>query len=405
MSTRTVLSTLLLVSLAGCGAQDGAVAVPLSTADVTTAGPLGFMPQTPAAPGGSGTLDATFGDAGKRSLEADVAAPWAAAIDEKGRIVLAGSEAGQAVVKRLEASGVTDTSFGDAGTVRIGDGAARSVALAGDAILVAGTAGNGDGFVARLDLSGARDPSFAGVTSPGVRFERVLALPDGSLIAAGESGGDIAIERIDAAGAPLGRATADLGGDDVLRALVRLPDGRLLAGGSAGNDFAVARLTADGKLDSSFGTGGVSASFPGRAESVAALADGRFVAAGSDFLVARYSADGRLDPTFGGTGVVRGSGWLGVAHDVFPLADGGLTVLGSGDPGDYGPDSDLVLTRLLPDGSIDYGFAGGSLSVDFEHRRETASQLVSTGDGRALLLGLSEHEDSAPRIALARCWL
>ena len=84
--------------------------------------------------------------------------------------------------------------------------------------------------------------------------------------------------------------------------------------GTHPGDFALARYLPDGRLDPTFGVGGkVSIDFGGCEEAYALVLqpDGKLVAAGistgisvDDFALARYLPDGRLDPTFGVGGIV-----------------------------------------------------------------------------------------------------
>lgn len=101
--------------------------------------------------------------------------------------------------------------------------------------------------------------------------------------------------------------------------LIVRPNGGAIAAGvarSGGHDvFALARYTPSGALDSSFGEGGVALAAVGTAYAslggIAAGPDGTIVAAGQAvdaegtprMAVARFEADGDLDPTFGTGGV------------------------------------------------------------------------------------------------------
>jgi uncharacterized delta-60 repeat protein len=127
-----------------------------------------------------------------------------------------------------------------------------------------------------------------------------------------------------------GLVTTDVGEGYTINALVLQPDGRLVAGGGsrAGGDtldqpvyvqFALTRYEADGRLDPTFGTGGLvttdlggsAAGFGPGLEALVLQPDGRLVAGGfapgypaNNFTLVRYEADGRLDPTFGTGGLV-----------------------------------------------------------------------------------------------------
>src|SRR5581483_4459314 len=183
-------------------------------------------------------------------------------------------------------SGTLDPSFGGTGivTVPVGhlDDFAFALALQPDGRIVAAgsSAASDDDFLAlRLRADGTLDPSFA---AGGVR-------------------------------------TFDLaGGFERARAVALDGDGRIVLAGfsrvTSGEDFAVARLLADGTPDATFGTGGVVITsigpFDDRAAGVVVQPDGRIIAAGytkstanRDVALVRYESDGRLDATFGAGGI------------------------------------------------------------------------------------------------------
>jgi uncharacterized delta-60 repeat protein len=112
--------------------------------------------------------------------------------------------------------------------------------------------------------------------------------------------------------------------DESASAVAVQPDGKIVVAGRSDNggkravrsgapldDFALVRYEADGRLDRSFGRGGivVSSLADGEliAEDVALQPNGAIVAVGGgsgSFVVARYRADGHLDGTFGDFGQV-----------------------------------------------------------------------------------------------------
>jgi uncharacterized delta-60 repeat protein len=126
-----------------------------------------------------GTLDAAYGDAGTVLLPAFQ--PHAVAIDSEGRALVGGETFDPqafiytSTVIRLDASGVPDPEFGDAGTVTIDWGDAQlsgyvsdiKVGSAGDVAVGGGYevygAGLGSDFaIARLTADGSFDTGFAG---------------------------------------------------------------------------------------------------------------------------------------------------------------------------------------------------------------------------------------------------
>jgi uncharacterized delta-60 repeat protein len=255
-----------------------------------------------------------------------------------------------------------------------------------------------------------------------------------------------------------GRVTTDFFGNAAgARALVRQPDGKLVAAGwscqdasCAVNGFALARYLPEGRLDASFGVGGlVTTTFGGvgnldeGARALVLQPDGKLVAGGgfSSFRLARYLPDGRLDPTFGTGGtvttdagsifdtlralVLQPDGKLVAAGDAcfhFCLArlarylpDGrldptfgteGLVTVSGGFAHALvlQPDGKLVtagsgLTRCLPDGRLDPTFGdGGRVTTDF-----LALALVLQPDGTLVAAGgSSPFGDETSDFALAR---
>jgi uncharacterized delta-60 repeat protein len=107
---------------------------------------------------------------------------------------------------------------------------------------------------------------------------------------------------------------------DLLFALVLQPDGKLVAAGSSLDfstfDFALVRYNSDGSLDPTFGNGDgiVTTSInigPDQANALVLQPDGKLVAVGSssngigsDLALVRYRSDGRLDTSFGNGGII-----------------------------------------------------------------------------------------------------
>lgn len=181
----------------------------------------------------SGQLDPGFGTGGKvttavaKGSTSDTV--YALALHE-GRIFAAGGET-DFMLAKYTAAGALDTTFGAGGTLaglfRSTVGAARGLAVTRvdgqDRLLLAGNANN-DTAAARLNLSGALDPTF------GEGGRRVIAV-----------------------------SARDW---DEASALAVQADGNVVLGGWANDatttgNFTVLRLTAAGQPDASFGQGGV----------------------------------------------------------------------------------------------------------------------------------------------------
>lgn len=378
--------------------------------------------------GNAGSLDETFGENGRRTVAAGDQDVWDLAVQEDGRIVVAGTEVrdGRAgvTVFRLLADGSLDASFGDAGTTffHVGTGAAGAAAVEigeGGRIVVAGSAA-GSLLAARLDANGALDSSFStdGIAvleaTTGLDAAHALVLePNGAVSLGGECGGDLCVARFDAAGNADGSFgggdgwnALDLGGSDAALDVVRQDDGKLVVAGrgAALSRYAVARFLPNGTIDATFAHGGSTLTDAvGEAHALALQADGRIVVTGADFLVYRFDTTGAIDGSFGDSGVATAA-YLGRAHDVTVQDDGRIVVFGYGDPGDSEPHTDFVAVRLLADGVQDSSFAGGRVTVDFGTSMDTGLVVERLPDGRAILLGTTASETGS-QVAIARLWL
>src|SRR5262245_58252437 len=157
-----------------------------------------------------------------------------------------------------------------------------------------------------------------------------------------------------------------------------------------GEDFVVARYNTDGTLDSTFGRGGkVRTDFPGLAAVPSAVViqpDGKIVVAGGafplftfagNFEIVRYTPDGRLDRSFGNGGIVTTVFEAGSYAFALALqSDGKIVAAGTvfvdfniGDQSD----TDFALARYNSNGSLDTTFGnGGLVSTDFIGKEDDA---------------------------------
>jgi uncharacterized delta-60 repeat protein len=207
-------------------------------------------------------------------------------------IILASAVTGlltsSATAAPVGAPGSLDHTFHGTGRVEIKTARrANAVAHQGPKIVLAGSVdrASSDILVIRLDANGKVDRTFGG--------------------------GD-------------GRFTKDVfGDDDVAAAVAVLRDGRLLVAGFSydpgipGAEFIVLRLTPNGRLDRTFGVGGlVTTTFPGISSygnAITVRSDGKFVVCGTSvdamnvrsFALARYRPGGGLDGTFGTGGRIE----------------------------------------------------------------------------------------------------
>lgn len=301
-----------------------------------------------------GELDSSFGSGGVVTTEigqsADVAR--AIAVDEMGRIVVAGSANSASTgldfaVVRYLADGELDSSFGSRGKtlVSFGDDAdtAYSLLLQSDGkIVVGGESSRGssqsgvDFALLRLDADGKPDESFgdAGLVTSSIAKlsarDSIYALAlqtiagEERIVAAGGEG-DFMLARFRADGAldqtfgEQGKVTGLFGSTiGAARALVITPAGEIVVAGHAHHDFALAKLDESGVLDGGFGSEGkvltaVSEDNWDEAQGLALEADGKLLVAGWTYegnsssgntALLRYDADGALDPSFGEAGIV-----------------------------------------------------------------------------------------------------
>jgi uncharacterized delta-60 repeat protein len=209
--------------------------------------------------------------------------------------------------------------------------------------------------------------------------------------------------------------------DDYAFAVKAQPDGRIIVAGQSGIypklHSALVRYTRNGRLDSTFGSGGkVVATFDSNGDDLSAIVlqtDGKIVAAGSihgtAFLLARFNADGSLDQTFGDNGSVVttfGDPTSG-AGDVVLQPDGKIIVVGVTGAGPYSELNNFALARYNSDGSLDqsFGTTGGKVITHFPGVFNTGSNATSAvlqSDGKLVVGGIYKNEGTPHQFALAR---
>jgi uncharacterized delta-60 repeat protein len=361
----------------------------------------------------SGALDPSFGEGGFAAIPWTDAQAEAVTIQSDGKILVGGAtgfEHPRAVLARLDPSGALDQSFrgpnSPPGKASVGTGEdVLAIAMQGRRILVGGE----NGYLARLRPDGSRDTSFAGghgykillppnpagatrvVRNAGVTS--ILSSKVGGIFAAGYSDGDFFLARLTASG----RLDSSFAGRGIVRTnaaarkrcacsvgqgLARDPEGRLLVSGfvtaSSRPAFrpnvavrpvavALVRYLPSGRLDRTFGQGGVTRTLVKGYEpfgrSVAVQRNGMPVVAAtlttgpnepSRLTLIRFRTDGSLDRTFFDHGIFSTpaglAGERATAWD--PLIDsaGRLVVAGTNVAVDAGGTRtpELVLARILP---------------------------------------------------------
>jgi uncharacterized delta-60 repeat protein len=174
-------------------------------------------------------------------------------------------------------------------------------------------------------------------------------------------------------------------------------DNRIVVGGMAGINsvFTLDRLLPDGSWDGRFGQHGhVTTRFPVevRLEDVTVQPDGKLVAGGEvvagaadAFVFARYQANGRLDPSFGRGGLRM----IRLVPDEHHLAE--MTVQPDGKIVATGYLSQnptlLGMVRLQEDRSLDATFGDGGVVIMTEIENFTTVSVALQPDGRILSSG------------------
>ncbi len=384
--------------------------------------------------GPNGGLDRSFGD---RGFLVDRRMPplRAVAIQPDGRI-LGGAPPGFQLSRYL-ADGRVDLSFGGgsvAGTLdpndsRFGEGPQAILTQPDGTIVVGGSRllskyTTPQAIVQRYDSSGNFLETVGlvpqGGTEPPISESRLKGLvpgANGSLIMAGSAfgaskGGVLLARLMPGSGASY---DSSFGGGEGLIRPSSLPENgvantiaqdadRLIIAGGANYTLLLARFDQEGKLDPSFGNGGVvsppiegTSGGPGgsTANAVAVQGDGKIVVAGmtskwgdwmrnsktidgyscgdicEEPLIARFTPDGQLDSSFGQGGVIRLTGSAatlgervpGHADTVAVLPGGKILVKGVtrilGLPGLEVP----FLARLNADGTFDSRFVGMGMTI------------------------------------------
>lgn len=388
----------------------------------------------------NGSLDTSFGSAGRRTISFDTGSEyaWSVAVQPDGKIVAAGysdNAEGDFAVARLTSNGSLDPTFSSDGkdVTDIGRSAdelvdgSQSVAVQPDGkIVVLGSAYTGpvtgqDFAVARYLSDGALDPTF-GVNGRvtldfGSQFDAgwgVAVAPNGKIVLVGYSavstGQDFAIAVLnpdgspDAGFGPGGRRLVNVLEYDRGRGVAVWNNKIILTGSSIDTsadsytswDLAVLRLNFDGTPDTSFnGTGRTVLDFGGTYDAgwgVVVQPDGKIAVAGStgsDFLVVRLNPNGSLDPTFNGTGKTTID--FGSGDTAYSIALAGAKLVVAGQTWQAGTGQDFAVTRINGDGTLDTTFGiGGRATVDFGSTDDFGLSVAVQGD-KIVVAGRSQQ--------------
>jgi len=412
-----------------------------------------------------GDLDPTFGVGGKVMTDFNHSTDWAnaVAIQPDGKFVVVGTTYKQNdfsdedfAVARYNTDGTLDSSFGSGGKVHtdfLGLAAVpSSVLLQPDAkILVVGGAYPLFTFLGNIEMvrynsNGNLDRSFGDngivttVLDAGSYANAVVQQSDGKIIVAGtlfvdvvigdQSDTDFVLVRynrngsLDTTFGNGGVVSTDFFGkeDDAFSVLLQ-PDGKIVAVGSANDpasyyDFAAVRYLNNGTIDETFGNSGTVTTDFGdqnfdRARSAVLLPNGKIIAAGfaisqgggvQNFAVARYTKDGVLDNGFSNDGKqqITFDNCCQSANQVLLQPDGKIITVGYANTEDS--DSDFLLARLNPNGSLDSTFGvAGKVRTSFGDLNGGANGAALQQDGKIVAVGFqATFSNHWSEFALAR---
>lgn len=201
-----------------------------------------------------------------------------------------------------------------------------------------------------------------------------------------------------------GLVETDLGGELQVRDVAVDHQHRILVAGYLGfpytpatDEAVVLRYLGDGRLDPSFGIGGVARAGRGGAQALAIDRSDRVVIVGGTSLgpfenpwrVARLTESGQIDPSFGGgDGEVSAQLYseYNVAEDVTIDRDGRIVFAACGENAETPPV--FAVGRLRADGSLDESFgAGGVVKVGFGDLVPCAHAVALDYRGRIFVAG------------------
>ncbi len=378
---------------------------------------------------GHGKVVSSFGGAGVVS---------GMSVTTGGKIVAAGTADGKFALARYNANGTLDASFGDGGR-RVTAFSPKALAGgmsvgANGGIVIGGSRISGsesDFAIARYTSDGNLDATFHGTgrlvqNFHGVASSQSVALQkNGKVVVAGTAGeaGTIKLVLVrynrngslDTTFGHLGKVSTGFGFFDErnVRMLV-LGNGEMLVGTWLDQpqtidnplvaEVGLAKYRADGTLDTTFGrggkliidAGGLSSAF----ERMAVDAQGKIVVTAENFnggwVVLRRNANGTPDNSFGTKGrVVTLSG--SVPSGLAITSGGKIIVGGEGTGTDNNP---FRMVRYNHDGSVDNTFHPANATADKAFNKDfVPSNLVIGSDGKILVVG---DRLTNPKSVLAR---
>ncbi|MEH2224731.1 DUF4347 domain-containing protein, partial [Nostoc sp.] len=361
-------------------------------------------------------LDDSFDSDGKVTTDigtntTDIA--YSIALQDDGKILVAGVSNSNFAVVRYNSNGSLDTSFGTAGKVTTNLGStdiAYSIALQDDGkILVAGVSSS-NFAVLRYNSDGSLDNSFGNagkvinnLGSSDIAYSVALQ-DDGKILLAGVSNSNFAVLRYNSNGSldtnfgTAGKVITNLGSTDIARSIALQDDGKILVAGVSNNNFAVVRYNSNGSLDTSFGTAGTVINNLGSTDiayNIALQDDGKILLVGvsnNNFAVVRYDSNGSLDTSFGTAGkVITNLGGTDIAYSVSVQANGKIIVAGSSK-------NNFAVLRYNSNGSLDTSFGtAGIITTDIGTNTIDNAYALTQHDGTIIVAGVSANNFAVAR--------
>lgn len=366
-----------------------------------------------------------FGPDGSGTVELRFEALFynAVAVQPDGKIVVVGSGPNGRFgwLGRLDPDGRLDPVFGIQGQIIDSNTSFNDVAIQPDYKIVAVGSTNNDFAVARFLPNGVPDTDFnrsglaildfdGGFDSVGA----VVIQSDGKIVVGGDArncgpincfDADFGLARFNPNGTPDRSFDGDakhafgLGADfEGVNTLVLEPDGRIVAIGDTDRDdgarIAMARFLPDGRFDNTLdGDGKFISNFTFEGDNEAVQPDGKIIVAFQDIIgvnqqmhLVRFQANGQVDSSFGNNGSVSLPPGPVAPRDfignVLRLPDGNLLFAGN-----TGPNGDLVVANLTPEGQPNpiFGNGLGYIILSFG-ANEAVIDLAVAPSGHILLL-------------------
>lgn len=367
-----------------------------------------------------GSLDNTFATSGVFKTEDNHSASKSA-IQADGKVLLCGSKydanGTDFGIFRHNTNGSLDLGFGTNGVVIIdffgkADVANGIAVIDGGKILVAGTVIEGTTkkyALVRLNSDGSLDNTFGssgkvvvnvtGATSLGLTTMALAS--NGNMLLGGTADGFSKAALVVLKNTGELDATFDTDGILQPSSMVEIQsiklqtDGKILIGGNGSNFATIARLNADGTSDITFGTNGKftnNAMTIGGANTYIDLTpEGKIIGvfgsfATSEVNMLRLTSAGALDTEFGTSGKTTFNAANGNEYPtaIKVQANGKVLVIGS-----LGSSSDLFITRVNTDGTLDntFGTNGSTVTSVREGGEDNALTLEVQADGKIIVAG------------------